>query len=240
MKIRSLIIDDEPLAADVIQNYLEQLPQVEIVDRCTNAMEAFSILSQQAVDLIFTDINMPQLNGIDFLKSLQHPPLVVITTAYRDYAVESFELNVIDYLVKPIPLHRFLQAMDKVSQIMHSNQNRLGVAKSSDSEKAFIFLKVDKRMVKVFLDEILYIESLKDYVRVHTIYENLVTHQNLNGMSKLLPADHFIRVHKSYVIALDKVKALEGNSVEIGGKSIPLGRNYRKEARLSILRNSAK
>lgn len=240
MKIRSLIIDDEPLAADVIQNYLEQLPQVEIVDRCANAMDAFSILSEQQVDLIFSDINMPRLNGIDFLKSLQHPPLVVITTAYRDYAVESFELNVVDYLVKPIALHRFLQAMDKVSQIMHSNQHYIGETKLVESEKAFIFLKVDKRMVKVFLDEILFIESLKDYVRVHTIYENLVTHQNLNGMSKLLPADQFIRVHKSYVIAIDKVKALEGNSVEIGGKSIPLGRNYRKEARLNILRDATK
>ena len=238
MKIRCQIVDDEPLAINVIKKFLEQFPSAEIVNTCENAMDAFSYVSENPVDLLFLDINMPTLNGLDFLKSLKDPPLVIVTSAYRDYAVEGFELNVLDYLVKPISFQRFLTAMNKAHSAirMENNAHSQPVAANHDHSKAFIFLKVDKKMVKVYLDEILYIESLKDYVRVRTVYEDLITHQNLNSMAKLLPTDNFIRIHKSYTISVDKVKCIDGNCVEIASKLIPIGRNYRKEAKEQILK----
>jgi len=236
MKIRCLIVDDEPLAINVIKKFLEQFPQAELVSTCENAMEAFTYVSNNPVDLLFLDINMPTINGLDFLKSLKSPPMVIITSAYRDYAVEGFELNVSDYLVKPISFQRFLKAMDKVSTtIRERNKPEVAVLSNQDNSKSFVFLKVDKKMVKVYLDEILYIESLKDYVRIRTVYEDLVTHQNLNSMAKILPDDNFLRIHKSYTIAVDKVKSIEGNCVEIATKLIPIGRNYRKQAKEQIL-----
>ncbi len=240
MKIRCLIVDDEPLAINVIKKFLEQFPQAELVSTCENAMEAFTYVSNNPVDLLFLDINMPTINGLDFLKSLKSPPMVIITSAYRDYAVEGFELNVSDYLVKPISFQRFLKAMDKVSTtIRERNKPEVAVHSNQDNSKSFVFLKVDKKMVKVYLDEILYIESLKDYVRIRTVYEDLVTHQNLNSMAKILPDDNFLRIHKSYTIAVDKVKSIEGNCVEIATKLIPIGRNYRKQAKEQILNLNA-
>ena len=224
MKIRCQIVDDEPLAINVIKKFLEQFQYTEIVSTCENALEAFSYISEKQVDLLFLDINMPTINGLDFLKSLKEPPMVIITSAYRDYAVDGFELNVLDYLVKPISFQRFLKAMDKANiamKLKHGSQIDRSVNSGIESSKSFIFLKVDKKMVKIYLDEILYIESLKDYVKIRTVYEDLITHQNLNGMSKILPSDSFIRIHKSYTISVDKVKSIEGNCVEIANKLIP-------------------
>ena len=240
MKIKCQIVDDEPLAINVIKKFLDQFQASEVVSTCENAMDAFTYISENPVDLLFLDINMPALNGLDFLKSLKQPPLVIITSAYRDYAVEGFELNVLDYLVKPISFQRFLKAMDKANTaIREKNAPSQSIVTVPDSSKAFIFLKVDKKMVKVYLDEILYIESLKDYVRVRTVYEDLVTHQNLNSMAKILPSDSFIRIHKSYTISVDKVKSLEGNCVEIASKLLPIGRNFRKEVKEHILQTKA-
>ena len=240
MKIRCQIVDDEPLAINVIKKFLEQFQSTEVVSTSDNAMDAFTYISEKPVDLLFLDINMPTLNGLDFLKSLKEPPLVIITSAYRDYAVEGFELNVLDYLVKPISFQRFLMAMDKVNAaIRKKDASSTAVITVPDSSKAFIFLKVDKKMVKVYLDEILYIESLKDYVRVRTVYDDLITHQNLNSMARILPADNFIRIHKSYTISVDKVKSIEGNCVEIASKLLPIGRNFRKEVKEHILKANA-
>lgn len=239
MKIHCQIVDDEPLAINVIKKFLEHFQYAEVVSSCENAMDAFAYISGNPVDLLFLDINMPTLNGLDFLKSLKEPPLVIITSAYRDYAVEGFELNVLDYLVKPISFQRFLKAMDKANTAIREKRAiNQPLVTSPDKSKSFIFLKVDKKMVKIYLDEILYIESLKDYVRIHTVYEDLVTHQNLNSMAKMLPSDSFIRIHKSYTISVDKVKSIEGNCVEIAGKLIPLGRNYRKQVKEHILKAS--
>jgi len=240
MKIRCQIVDDEPLAINVIKKFLEPLHYAEIVSSCENAMDAFGYISENPVDLLFLDINMPTLNGLDFLKSLKEPPLAIITSAYRDYAVDGFELNVLDYLVKPISFQRFLKAMDKANTAMREKYAvNQPVVTSPDSSKSFIFLKVDKKMVKIYLDEILYIESLKDYVRIRTVYEDLVTHQNLNGMARILPSDSFIRIHKSYTISVDKVKSIEGNCVEIASKLLPIGRNYRKEVKEHLLKANA-
>ena len=237
MKIKCQIVDDEPLAINVIKKFLEQFQACEIVSSCENAMDAFSFISENQVDLLFLDINMPTLNGLDFLKSLKEPPLVIITSAYRDYAVDGFELNVLDYLVKPISFQRFLKAMDKVNiAIREKNASSQPIMLASEPSKSFIFLKVDKKMVKVYLDEILYIESLKDYVKIRTVYEDLITHQNLNGMAKILPSDNFIRIHKSYTISVDKVKSIEGNCVEIASQLLPIGRNYRKQVKEHILK----
>lgn len=239
MKIHCLIVDDEPLAINVIKKFLQELQYAQVTGTCENAVEAFNYLSENSVDLLFLDINMPTISGLDFLKSLQSPPLVIITTAYRDYAVDGFELNVLDYLVKPISFQRFVKAMDKVSGALKgSSLAPKGTNSRQEYAKSFIFLKVDKKMEKVYLDEILYIESLKDYVRIHTVYEDLVTHQNLNGMAKMLPAEKFLRIHKSYTIAVDKVKSIEGNCVEIATKLIPIGRNYRKDVKEKILKTS--
>ena len=240
MKIKCQIVDDEPLAINVIKKFLEQFQSSEVVSSCHNAMDAFSYISENPVDLLFLDINMPTLNGLDFLKSLKEPPLVIITSAYRDYAVEGFELDVLDYLVKPISFQRFLKAMDKANAAMREKSAPAqAVVTIPDNSKAFVFLKVDKKMVKVYLDEILYIESLKDYVRVRTVYEDLITHQNLNSMAKILPDDSFIRIHKSYTISVDKVKSIEGNCVEIAGQLLPMGRNFRKEVKEHILKANA-
>jgi len=241
MKIRCQIVDDEPLAINVIKKFLDQFQAAEVVSTCQNAMDAFAYISENPVDLLFLDINMPTLNGLDFLKSLKEPPMVIVTSAYRDYAVEGFELNVLDYLVKPISFQRFLMAMDKASAAIRqkSTARSQPVVINPESSKAYIFFKVDKKLVKVYLDEILYIESLKDYVRIRTVYEDLITHHNLNSMSKLLPADNFIRIHKSYTISVDKVKSIEGNCVEIASKLLPIGRNYRKEVKEQILKANA-
>jgi DNA-binding LytR/AlgR family response regulator len=237
MKIRCQIVDDEPLAINVIKKFLDQFQATEVVSSCENAMEAFTYISENPVDLLFLDINMPKINGLDFLKSLKEPPLVIITSAYRDYAVEGFELNVLDYLVKPISFQRFMKAMDKANiAIRKKNSSIQPIVSSSEPSKSFIFLKVDKKMVKIYLDEILFIESLKDYVKIHTVYEDLITHQNLNGMAKILPSDSFIRIHKSYTISADKVKSIEGNCVEIASKLLPIGRNYRKQVKEHILK----
>ncbi len=234
MKFRCMIVDDEPLAINVINKHLSQLENYEIVGTAQNAIEAYNILNAEKVDLIFLDINMTGLNGIDFIKTLDVTPGIIMTTAYREYAVESFELDVIDYLVKPIAFPRFMKALNKF--------NRLANITSSDDSKEgegdFIYLKVDKKMIRVPLDQILYIESLKDYVRVKTVYEELITHHNLSGITSLLPGHKFFRIHKSYTIAIDKVKALEGNTVEVGGKKLPIGRNYQKEIRQEILKKA--
>lgn len=233
MKIKCLIVDDEPLAINVIKRHLKGFDDFEVVACCNDAMEAFQILKSKAkIQLMFLDINMPELSGIDFIKSLDAKPLVVITTAYREYAVESFELDVFDYLVKPIALPRFIKTIDKVTEHYRA-LNPAGIKVKGEND--FIFIKVDKKIVKVFFADILYIESLKDYVRVVTQYENLITHHNLRSITKALPSDKFLRIHRSYTIALDKIKSLEGNNVEVQDKKLPIGRNYQKKIKKKIL-----
>ncbi len=234
MKIKCLIIDDEPLAINVIKKHLTSFENFELVATHTNAVDAYNTLSQTAIDVIFIDINMPKINGIDFLKNLTNPPLTIITTAYREYAVEGFELNVLDYLVKPISFQRFLKAISKVNDKLSENVvNDNATANPNE----FAFFKVDKKMVKIFFKDILYIESLKDYVKIKTIYEDFITHKNLISITEIIPMDKFIRIHKSYIISVNQVESVVGNTVQITGKSIPIGRNYQKEAKLTILGN---
>ncbi len=235
MKIKCLIVDDEPLAIDVIASFVERIDELELVGKCENAIEAFKLLQKEQIDLLFLDIQMPMLDGLSLLKALKNPPKVIITTAFRDYAVESFELDVLDYLLKPIAFQRFMKAIGKVlqQQIAISptiiNKSEIETPLLLDNEEV-IFFKVDKKTIKVAIDDILYIESLKDYIRVKTTTAELITYQTLNGITEKLPIDKFVRIHKSFTIALHKVSAIDGNEIEIGGKLLPIGRNYREEA----------
>jgi len=229
MKVKCLIVDDEPLARDVIKTYVEWLEGLELVGSCGNAIEALSLLQKKRVDLIFLDIRMPRISGIDFLKSLPNPPKVIFTTAFRDYALEGYELDVVDYLLKPIAFDRFMKAVNKVfrlsPQASTSPQNPVVLS----PQDAFIYLKADKKMVKVFLKDILYIESLKDYVRVKTIDKQVVTYQKISFLAERLPEDRFLRVHRSFIVAIDKVDAYSASFIELAGKNIPIGRNYKNE-----------
>ncbi len=239
MKIKCLVIDDEPLATKIIEKHLEKFENYELTQICTNPIDAFDILERKSIDLIFLDINMPKLNGIEFMKNLSKPPLIIITTAHPEYAVECFELNVmvIDYLVKPIYLQRFMKALDRVSKSFHLRDTIKTTTKLNSrlSTKNYFFVKVNKKMVKIYFKDILYIESLKDYVSIKTLHTNYVTHINLLAISKLIPRHDFMRIHRSYTISLHKVEAIDGNCVQIENKMIPIGRNYVKEVKAKIL-----
>jgi len=225
--INCLIVEDEALAAKVIETYLQPLADFKLLGTVPNAIEAYNFLNEQTVDLIFLDINMPALSGLDFLKSLKDPPLVIITTAYREYAVEGFELDVLDYLVKPIPLPRFLLAIDKVHLHLHSSTNT--------SDEHHVLLKVDKKHVRIALADIYYIESLKDYIRVKTRTGDYITHQTLTAITELLPSESFRRIHRSYTVSLEMVNALNGNALEINDRLLPIGRNYLQDVKRLIL-----
>ncbi len=237
MKFNCLIIDDEPLAINVIKNHLANFSAFEVVGAYESAIEAFNYLKANPVQLLFLDINLPGLSGIDFIKSLDQPPAIIVTTAYREYAVESFELDVLDYLVKPIAFPRFMKAIDKAtSQLQHDKGgSSLGLPEADN----FIFVRADKKNIKVNHSDILYVESLKDYIRIKTIYEDLIVHQNLSHFTSLLPQDKFLRIHRSYTVALEKINSICGANVYIGPKELPIGRIFQKEVKHAILHKAA-
>jgi DNA-binding LytR/AlgR family response regulator len=232
MKIKCVIIDDENLAIQVIEDYLKNFDHVEVVGTFNNPLKAYRILEQEKVDVIFLDINMPQMTGFTFIENLNQKPLIVITTAYREYAVKSFELNILDYLVKPIPFNRFLKTMNKIYQQVYINTTS---GDASLKQEPHIFLKVNKKLIKVNLNDILYVESLKDYIKVITNLGDYVVHKSLTAISEELPQSNFIRVHRSFTISINKIVAIEGNTVEIANKKIPIGRNYLKHTKERIL-----
>ena len=240
MKLRCMIVDDEPLALDVLETFIERLDNLELVCRCSNAMEAYNCLQTHEVDLLFLDIQMPKLTGIDFLKTLANPPKVIFTTAYRDYALEGFELNVVDYLLKPIAFERFLKAVSKVTASDAARATPAAAPANAahtsgpDYKEAFIYLKADKKMVKVMLADILYIESLKDYIRVKTETKEIISYQKISFLEEKLPTDKFLRIHRSFIVALDKIQAFSATGVDVGKTEIPIGRFYKNEV-LQIL-----
>jgi DNA-binding LytR/AlgR family response regulator len=223
---KCLLVDDEPLAIDIIENYLQRFENVE-TRRCENALDAFRLLKEEKFDLIFLDIEMPMLTGLDFLGTLKDPPPVIITTAYRDYAVEGFEFEALDYLVKPISFPRFVKAFERALKSSASAENIS--ENNSGDENEYLFLKVDRKFVKLMLGDILYIESLKDYIRVTTRSTSLISYQSLTSITEKLPPDKFIRIHRSFTIGIDKVDSIEGNCIEIDGKLLPISREHRQE-----------
>ncbi|WP_299886112.1 LytTR family DNA-binding domain-containing protein [uncultured Lacinutrix sp.] len=231
MKIKCVIIDDERLAIEVIESHLKNFDHVEVVASFDNPLKAYPVLEREKVDVIFLDINMPQMTGFSFIENLTNKPLIVITTAYREYAVKSFELNVLDYLVKPIPFNRFLKTINKIYQQVYVN-NVSG--DSNLQQEPHIFLKVNKKLIKINLNDILFIESLKDYIKVITTLGDYVVHKSLTAITEELPQSNFMRVHRSYTISINKIVALEGNTIEIATRKIPIGRNYLKIAKERI------
>lgn len=236
MKIKCIIIDDEPLAAEVIATHLSEFSNMELIGTFTNPMEALRTIESGGVDAVFIDINMPKMNGLDFIESLESTPYFIITTAYREYAVESFDLDVLDYLVKPVPFARFLKSMNKLSQKFLSDKSTELSAQAM--EKSFIFLKVDKKLIKIKFEDINYIESLKDYIKVFTKSGDYLAHKSLSAITEEIPKNQFLRLHRSFTVALDKIQALEGNSVLVTGKRIPIGRKYINHAKDVILNTS--
>jgi len=233
MKIKCIIIDDEPLAAEVIAQHLSEFSNMELVNTFINPLEALGSIESGEIDVVFIDINMPKMNGIDFIKSIEATPYFIITTAYREYAVESFDLDVLDYLVKPVPFARFLKSINKLSQKFLSDKSLESA--SQNLEKSFIFLKVDKKLIKIKFEDINYIESLKDYIKVFTTTGDYLAHKTLSGITEELPKSQFLRLQRSFTVALDKIQAVEGNSVLVAGKRIPIGRKYINHAKDVIL-----
>lgn len=226
--INCLIVEDEPLAAELLKSYIAKVPDLTLVAHCDSGVDAFGVLQRQAVQLMFLDIRMPRLTGLELLKTLQQPPPVVLTTAYREYAVESYDYDVLDYLVKPIQFDRFLKAIGKYYQRQTAAQPLLQPAAPDSFEQAYLFFRVDREQQKVWLKDILYIEGLGDYVRVFTSSGTLVTYERLSYLEEKLPEEHFVRVHKSYIICTDKVQSFTGSTVKIAGKQIPVGRMFKE------------
>lgn len=226
MNLKCAIVDDEPLAIAILEGLLKKIPNIEVVATFNDAISALEKLNELEIDFLFLDIEMPNLTGIDFLKSLSHPPMVIITSANKNYAIEGFELNVIDYLLKPVTLERVLKAVNKILEAKsiksHHAQSSAGVD--------FIYLKENKRMVKVTISEIKYLESVKDYVKVVAKDKTVLTKQNISHFEQLLSSNDFIRIHRSFIIALKHVDAYSCSEVEIGSLEIPIGRMYKDEA----------
>lgn len=236
MKINCLIIDDEPLAINVIKNYLEPIENFEVVNTFSNPIEGLNYLKNNKIDVIFLDINMPVLDGINFIKSLDNPPILVITSAYSQFAIETYELDVLDYLVKPIEFPRLMKTLNKISKRLSGSSN---VPQENSVESPFIFVKIDKkRMKKIFFNEILVIESLKDYLKINTLTGKYIIHSTLSDFTDLLPERNFLRIHRSYTIAIDKIDAVEGNSIEIEGLRYVIGRSYIDHVKQRILNSS--
>ena len=222
--INTIIVDDEPLAREILESHIASLEQFEVVATCQNAFEANTALQTHEVDLMFLDIQMPKLNGMDFLKSLNNPPDVIMTTAFSDYAVEGFNLNVVDYLLKPISLDRLMQATNKFVA-------KRNTVKSNSEEDEFFFVKADKKMIKIHFDDILYIEGLKDYVIIKKDTSRVIALQTMKSLEEKLPSNSFMRIHRSFIVNVNKITAIYGSLVEIlengKPKSIPIGKNYK-------------
>ena len=228
MKLRCLLIDDEPPALKVLARYIAGINGMEIVGQCKNAIEALEVLHQKTVDVIFLDIKMPRIIGTEFLRNLPHPPKVIFVTAYRDYAVEGFELDAVDYLVKPVSFERFLKAIVKLNRMMGKDTSTVTNHFETKSEP-FVYLKVERDMKKIFLNEILYIESWKDYVKIFFGERKyLLIKQSISSLENLLSEHKFLRVHRSYMVSLNKISGYNGLLVQLGENEIPIGRLYKQ------------
>jgi two-component system LytT family response regulator len=232
MKIKCVLIDDEPLALKVLLNYFENFSDFEIIGTFNNSLEGLEFINSNTVDAVFLDINMPMMTGFELISLLENKTRIVITTAFREFAAESYDLEVLDYLVKPIPLPRFIKCIHKIEAEFNLKNN---IKIENHRVEPHIFIKVDKKMVKINIDEILFIEGMKEYIKIVTPEKTYITHKSLTSLTEELPTDRFMRIHKSYTIALNKVKSIEGNRIQILSYTIPIGRNFSKEVKSKIL-----
>jgi DNA-binding LytR/AlgR family response regulator len=234
MKLQCMIVDDEPHAIAVLESYVLQVSHLEMAVRCVNAVEAFEHLQKKKIDLIFLDIKMPVISGIEFLRSLLDPPKIIFTTAYRDYAMEGYELDVVDYLLKPVSFDRFLRAVAKVNRqealalTADPEQTATGAEHHAANKEAFIYFKVDRSMMKIRIDDILYIESAKDYARIFlTGGKTVLVRQSIGSLENILSAHRFVRIHRSFIVAIHRIDSFTSMQVVSGSKELPIGRLYR-------------
>lgn len=232
-KYNCIIVEDEPLAAEVLEDYIKQVPFLELKSICPDAIFAMEILQKQKIDVVFLDIHLPKLKGLDFIRTLKNPPRIIVTTAYREYAIEGYELNVVDYLVKPVNFNRFLMAVNKL-KTESGGDILFPSAAAAPPERLHLFINVNKKMVKIYLDEILFIESKKEYISIVTKEKSFLTKFQLGEIEEQLSRNNFIRVHRSFLISKTKIDAFTATEIEIAGLRIPIGRSY-KELILSIL-----
>lgn len=230
MKLNCVIVDDEPLAISIIEDHLKKLPFVNVIGKFESAIPVYEFLKQNRVDLLFLDIKMPNLSGIDFIKSLDKPPNVILTTANKNSAIEGFNLNVNDYILKPITFERLLKSVNRICESLNLADT------SKEKKQNYLYLKENKKMVKVYFKNILYLESLKDYIKVVTLRKTVLTKQLLSFFEETLNTNEFLRIHKSYIVAIDKIDAYSLSNVDIGSNEIPIGRKYKKSV-IEVLDN---
>ncbi|MEI9918913.1 MAG: LytTR family DNA-binding domain-containing protein [Bacteroidota bacterium] len=237
--MKCVIVDDEPLARELIEGYINHIPELRLLKTCANAIDAFNVMQEKSVDLLFLDIQMPQVTGIELLKSLKSRPRVILTTAYREYAFEAFDLDVVDYMLKPISFDRFLRSIAKVKQLKQPLDVSFDDSENIQSfDDAYIYLRENREMVKVFLRDIIYIESLRDYVRVRTTKQEIITYQKISYLEQKLPQSKFIRVHRSFMVSIEKVVSYTPTSVKVSTIDIPVGRNYKNVAMQALTKNN--
>ena len=226
--IQCIIVDDEPIAREILENHLSKIPKVHVIASCKNALEAFTVINAEKVDLIFLDINMPQISGLSFAKSINKNIKIIFTTAYREYAVDGFDLQAVDYLLKPISFERLLQAINK-----YMNENTGSLTQSFgdiQQEKIdYIFVRSDRKMVKICFDEIKYIESISDYIKIHLTDKSVITRETISNIEAKLPQQDFIRTHRSFIVSLSSINSFTNEYIEIGNSEIPISRSYKNE-----------
>jgi two-component system, LytTR family, response regulator len=232
LNYKCIIVDDEYLAQDLIAGYLSKIPGAEVVAKCSNAMEAMAALQNGNIDIMFLDIQMPDLTGLELLKSIKNKPVVILTTAYSEYALESYDFDITDYLLKPIRFERFIQAINKATELLNLKKRKEvfipGTAeKTEKNTKDHLFVKSDYKLIKIKFEDILYIEGLREYVSIYTKEKRIITLEAMKNLEDNLPSEKFVRIHKSYIVATDKIEAITGNCVEINKKLLPIGKTYR-------------
>lgn len=240
-KIKCLVVDDEPPAREIIKQHIAGVEALELTGTCANAVEAISFLKDHPVDLVFLDIQMPQLLGTNFIRTLKSPPKIIFTTAFRKYALEGFELDAVDYLLKPISFERFLKAVNKVLQINSPAEHAPPINRENYKEQStsFLYFRAERKMVKVFFSDILFIEALKDYIKIVTLTKTIVTKYVLATLAELLPADEFLRIHKSYIVAISKIESYNADSIQIAKHELPIGRLYKYDVNRVLNASSA-
>ena len=217
-----IIVEDEPIAADIIENFVKQDKELNLVGKCSDAVYASSLLNMHKVDLMFLDLHLPVIKGFDFLRKIKNSPLVIVTTAYHEYALEGYELDIVDYLLKPIPYSRFLTAIGKFKHFTEAEDALLEVA-----DRNFIYINIGKKKIKIYLDDIFYIESFREYINIHTKAEVLIVKMAISKIEEVIDKKYFVRIHKSYIISTSKIETKTASEVQINGKKLPIGRTYR-------------
>jgi DNA-binding LytR/AlgR family response regulator len=234
LKIQTIVVEDEPLAREGLLNYIREVDFLQVKNVCEDALEANQALAAEKIDLMFLDIQMPKITGIDFLKSLKYPPMVILTTAYPNFALQGYELDVLDYLVKPFPFERFLKAVNKVREFFEMKTKS---PEAGRTESDYFFVKCDYRFEKIHFRDVLYVEGMENYIVIHTAAQKFVTLLRMKTIEETLPASDFIRIHKSFIVSLRAVSSIDGNEVVVSGKRLPISREKRNEILERVIKN---